>query len=295
MPFCILLLFFQSPGFLAAEDPLSRSDELYAERRHEEAFELLLGALDDPAYSSETWAIYWRLARHSLDSGDERYEQGATAEELLTWYSRGEEYADQALRLNPDAWQGYFWKASSLARWAQAKGILNALFQAKTVRDLLSTVVRMYGDHGDTWYVLGILYQVLPGFPLSFGNKAYAVSLGRKSLEANRAEIASGAAPGVRYGFYIELANHLWARDWTIARRQREWKSMASSYESREDIFLKNCYYEGIVDIEAISDREEAKKILREVIQDLTFRAFLTPLEKHDLGRARTILSTWES
>ena len=50
-----------------------------------------------------------------------------------------------------------------------------------------AAAVRLKPDFANAYYGLGLLYASLPGWPLSFGNKDYAVSLLRKAVDRLRA------------------------------------------------------------------------------------------------------------
>ena len=52
-------------------------------------------------------------------------------------FEKGQEYADQAIAADPQNNLGYYWKSSNIGRWGQVKGILNSLFKAGPMRDLL--------------------------------------------------------------------------------------------------------------------------------------------------------------
>ena len=290
---CVLIII---PLCLAAADPdvLQTADQLYNVRQNEQAIALLEDALVSASTQGEQFEIYWRLARHTLDLGDVLYGEGAEKDKLRSVYERGRGYAEKAIRLAPDMYQGYYWKAASIGRAAQVKGVINALFEAKSMRDLLFTVLRMYPDHGESWYVLGMMYALLPGFPLSFGNNAYAVSLGRRSITANRTELAAGAVELVRYSYYLELAKHLWARDWSEAKRNREHTKQAEKYESTTDEIERNFYYEGSVAIDNISDRVEAKRILRWIIDSIKLIPDPALIYLSDLERAEELIDSWE-
>ncbi len=282
-------------GMTAADDEvLEKADSLYITKDHSQAINILEAALETAWRDREKAEIYWRLSRHTLDSGDILYGEGAQEDTLLPIYQQAREYADKTIVLAPDMHEGYYWKAASTGRWAKTKGMINALFEAKPMRDLLAKAVEIYPYHGESWYVLGMMYELLPGFPLSFGNKVYAVSLGRKSLEANRIELATGAAEIVRYSYYVELANHLWARDWNEAKREREHSKQAEDYYAATDILEKNFYYEGVVDIEAMSDREEAKNIVRWVIESIEALPDPIPPYISDLKQAKEVLDSWD-
>ena len=124
-------------------------------------------------------------------------------------------------------------------------------------------------DHADTFYVLGQLYEQVPGFPLSFGDVEASVSLGLKSVDLMEEQYRKGIEEEINYDYYTELAKHFNERDWSSAKRKRELGKMREKYESLSDPFEKNFYYEAAVEMENISDSEEANKIIQWVISEL--------------------------
>ena len=125
---------------------------------------------------------------------------------------------------------GYYWQSANIGKWGQAKGILNALFKATPMRDLLQQAINQEPDHAGSYYVLGQLYAEVPGI-ISFGNDDYAVGLARKSIDLHEAELAAGEAEEVEHDYYIQLASHLMQRGWNERKRDREMRASATRFE----------------------------------------------------------------
>ena len=161
------------------------------------------------------------------------------------------------------------------------------------MRNLLIKVISIYPEHPASYYVLGIMYERVPGKPVSFGNSNYAVSLGRKAVDANRVEIASGAEDEVKLVFYVELARHLMERDWSASKRRKEYDDNADDFRKRSDPFEKNRFYEGTIDIPDISDEQEAIQIMEWVINE--YENLDQPRNKQltELEEARQDLADW--
>ena len=94
-------------------------------------------------------------------------------------------------------------------------------------------------DMSDCWYVLGLLYNQLPGSPLSFGNKNYAISYMRRCVDTqdnvNRLNLSN----------YLELAEQLADRNWNADKRAKEFDKMKAKYDENTVSTEKMKFYEG--------------------------------------------------
>lgn len=99
-------------------------------------------------------------------------------------------------RSEPLVWEGII--VSSLAG---EKGGLGALGLAKHARSLYEAAIRIDGNvlDGSAYNSLGVLYYKVPGWPVSFGDKAKAEELLRKALAIN----PQGIDPNFFYGEYL--------------------------------------------------------------------------------------------
>ena len=228
---CLSAISMASAGFDAAH-----SDRLfYNLHGYDEDLAYLEDALEDASSDEEKAAILWRLSRTVLTITDGI--EGKDAR--LAGYAESEGYADQSLSLaeTPD---GYFWKASAIGRTGQVNGPLNSLMKARPMLELCLKVQDDFGcDMSDCWYVMGLLYNQLPGSPISFGNKEYAISYMRRCIDtqdtANRLNLAN----------YLELAQQLHDRNWDAGKRTRELDRMKASYDSNTVPSEKMKFYEG--------------------------------------------------
>lgn len=278
---------------LIADEALERADELYDSDLHEQGYEFLKSVAESGGTSRDAAQIYWRLARATLEVGDIEKIAGADDSELLARFSEGEGYADLAIELDPTSHEGYYWKSANLGRGGEVRGILNSLFKARPMRSLLRSALDQYPEHPGSYYVLGIMYERVPGRPISFGNDNYAVSLGRKAIDALNAEIEAGIRDFVRLEYYTELARHLWARGWRSSKRMSEQRPKLRRFEQEDDVFVRNTYYEGSLDILDLSDREEALEIIQWVIDEFEAKPTLTNSDRADLAEARASLAEW--
>lgn len=275
------------PAYLVESDHLSYLDE------HQKSLRLLEGKLPLASGPRARAEIYWRLARDTFDLANAEQSVTGSGAKVLAGYEQSEKYADEAIALGPDIAHGYFWKAANVGKIAQIHNLLRAFLAAGTVRDLLVKAVRLDPADGQNWYVLAQLYSQIPGFPLSFGNTAYAVSLGRKGIDARKAQVADGTEPNVPEDFYIQLARELVRRNWSKSEREQRHRQEARDYHRNTGLIEKNFYYEGIVHIPAVSDRAEAISIDESVVARLDAVKRRTQTQDTDLHTAHSDLKVW--
>ena len=282
-------------GRLLADLPqtLEQADRLYEEGQHEESRRLLESALAEAGSPARQAEVHWRIARAWLNLGDQAEERKAPEAELLTFFEKGQAAARKAVAADPGNPRGYYWESGNIGRWGQIKGILNALSKAKPMRDLLIRAVQLDPQYEDAFYVLGQLYEQVPGPPISFGKKEWAVSLGRLAVDQRERQVAAGKEKDLDYDFYTELAKHLWERDWNSARRQKEQGRMKARYAAETDVLEKAFLFEGTLALPPLSDRQEALELLRGTVKRMEALPARTPKVEQDLKEARDVLKEW--
>lgn len=280
-----LILFVASSATALDEDALARADELYENDRTAESVNLLEDALATAQNGSERAEVLWRLSRATLATGEALEDDGADVDLVLTTYERGERYGVEAVEADPNNHLGYYWQSANIGKWGQAKGILNALFKATPMRDLLQQAINQQPDHAGSYYVLGQLYAEVPGV-ISFGNDDFAVGLARKSIDLHEDELASGEADEVEHDYYIQLASHLMQRGWNERKRNRELPKKRDAFSTASDRLEQGWYYEGTVRIPAQDDVEEAEALLRDMIGRLEAISDRSDGQERQLERA---------
>jgi tetratricopeptide (TPR) repeat protein len=283
-----MLLLTVSSLFAVDQSLIDQADMLYESDEFEQAVTVLERAYDTASGDTERAEVLWRLSRATLGIGEALEDSEAPVNDVLDVYLRGEQYGIEAVEADPDNNLGYYWQSANVGRWGQAKGILDSLFKAGTMRDLLRESVRYDPDHAGSFYVLGQLYSEVPGF-ISFGNVDYAVGLARKSIDLHEAEMASGVEDEVAHDFYIQLANHLIKRNWNESRRNREQRAKAERYADASDPLERGWYYEGVAEIPQMSDRQEAADLLRRMIRILERTSDRSDGQERQLERAREL------
>lgn len=268
---------------------LEQADQYNDEERYSEGLAFLSDQLSGVG-GTDRAEIYWRMARAKLNLGADTLDTGDT-DGAIALYEEGEAFADEAISADPTNALGYYWKSANIGRWGQAKGVLNSLFRAPDMRDLLAQTLARDENHADSYYVLGQLYEQVPGV-ISFGNKDYAVSLGRLSLVKMEEELASGERDEPYYDFHIQLAAHLIARDWNARRRERSLGTKERDYRNASTPMERGFFYEGIADIPDMDDREEARLLLQEAIDALRAKPNRTPGDDGLIADAEELLNS---
>ncbi|MDA3938043.1 MAG: hypothetical protein PF693_01875 [Spirochaetia bacterium] len=295
----LLMIIMLTTSLFAGNAKMAEADKLHEEASYEAEFKLLEGELTSAGNNNDKSEILWRMSRATLAITDQLERDGASKDKLLSEFQIAWDYATEALSYNEDNYNAYYWRAANIGRWGQTKGILNSLFKASEMRDDLERAVNSNPNHGDSYKVLGMLYDSVPGI-ISFGNKAYAVSLARKSID-NQDE----PDRPYDYSYYLELAKHLWNRNWKESKRIREQKKQKGKFESKSSQMKKNWFYDGLVDyskataysasgVKNMSDREEAVIILDWLPVEINKLSDKKPGDFDDIEEAKELLADWK-
>jgi len=121
------------------------------------------------------------------------YFSGTKAEknsEKLKIFEEAYKRAEEAKSINPDYADSYYYYGIALARWAEAKGVLESLFRKKELFDTMDATIERTtkaGEDGETIdgygpdRVLGRVYFKLPGF--AGGSRTKALKYANTSWE----------------------------------------------------------------------------------------------------------------
>jgi hypothetical protein len=276
-----------------APDTLAKIDALHDQGKHEEARTLALEAVSS-AGPAEKAELYWRASRETLDLGDDAEDRKEPKDAILKFFEKGQEYADMAIAANPQNNLAYYWKSSNIGRWGQVKGILNSLFKAAPMKELLLKDLSLDAGHPDAYYVLGQLYRELPGAPLSFGDEQAAVSLGRMAVDLRTKAVQAATEKELNYGFYLQLAKSLWKRNLNATKRTSGLAKKQAAWQAAKTPLEKGSAYEATVQLTAVSDREEAREIVNWMIAQLSKMASRTAGQDDDLAEAKETLAEWK-
>ena len=127
----------------------------------------------EAAWKGARGALYvWRM---TLDETEKR-----------TVASMALDMARTAQKLNPDGGEGYFFAGMAFQAYAVSVGVLNILQATPQVKQSLDRALDIDPDLllGAPHMYLGLMYHLLPGFPLSIGNRQSALRHMEKAVEA---------------------------------------------------------------------------------------------------------------
>jgi tetratricopeptide (TPR) repeat protein len=272
---------------------LSSVDALHDQGRYAEARDLILKALPSAAAPRQQAELYWRAARETMELGNQSEKRKEPVASTLKIFDEGEAYADKAVAADPKFYLGYYWKTANMGRWGQVKGILDSLFRAQPIKDILVKELGIYPEHSDAWYVLCQFYRELPGWPVSFGNLDAAVSLGRKAVDLRADQVKRGVEKALEYNFYTELGKTLYKRNWAAAARLKEQTAKRARLEKAKDLLERGFSYEGTVTLTDMSDRQEAKAMVQWAVSELSRLSPRTAGQEEDLRKAKEVLAGW--
>lgn len=267
---------------------LDQADDYHELKQHNEVIALLESNLGGAANRLEQAEILWRLSRAYLGLADERDDAGAADSEVLSLYEKGEDYGKRAMQADSNNPWGYYWASANIGKWGQKRGILQSLFKASDMRDLLIQAIDIDPGHSDSYFVLAQLYAAVPGFG-SFGNNDYAVSLARLAVDLGREQVRNGERENYPYAFTITLAENLENRGWNQRRRDREQSSKQRDYNRADTPLRRGWFYEGSLQIPAMSDNDEAKKVLDDMIREIERLPNPRIHDLDDLDKAREV------
>jgi hypothetical protein len=277
--------------WLCANDELLYKEEQYGDCKSE-----LLQKLGTETDNQAKATLLWKLSRVQVSLGDLLDKEDKDGR--FAAYEEGISYAEQSIALKPSA-MAYLWKSSNTGRWGQTKGPLDSLGKAKGMKEDLLQIVDGFSvtDSAETWYVLACLYDQLPGSPISFGNKTWAVSY-------LRAGVDSIPSDTLYPGHYLALAEMLYARNWDVKKRVKNIAKMENRwngetilsekykyYEGREGVVLKPFY--SSVTLEKMSDRQEASMLVRYALDKYAVWPEKKASMNGDIASLEDLWETW--
>ena len=252
--------------------------------------------LDQATEGEEKANVLWRLSRVCVDLGDAIDKSDKKARFAI--YEEGEQYALDSIAAYPTA-QGYLWKCSNIGRWGQTKGVFDSLAKAKPMVQDLEVMIDDLGclDSSEAWYVLAVLYDSLPGKPISFGNSNAAISYGRIACDTIPRNVIYG-------GTYKQLAEMLWNRNWNAKKRASEISKMQKNWDKETSNIEKYKYYEGANGAQAyplwtktalssMTDRQEAVVILKYAQAVFEGRKTHTQADVDNYNEIAALLKEW--
>lgn len=292
----VLMALLVCTAAFAALD-FTEADALYLTDEHDqEVYDKLTVMLEQATTEEEKANVLWRLSRVCVDLGDAIDKSDKKARFAI--YEEGEQYAIDSIATYPTP-EGYLWKCSNIGRWGQTKGVFDSLAKAKPMVQDLEVMIDDLGclDSSEAWYVLAVLYDSLPGKPISFGNSNAAISYGRIACDTIPRNVIYG-------GTYKQLAEMLWNRNWNAKKRASEISKMQKNWDKETSNIEKYKYYEGANGAQAyplwtktalssMTDRQEAVVILKYAQAVFEGRKTHTQADVDNYNEIAALLKEW--
>ncbi len=121
----------------------------------------------------------WKKARLYYFYGDNIAQE---RDYKLENFERGLELIEKAEELDDQSADIYYWKASLTGMRGQTRGVLQSLFMVSPMKEALERTIELDPDYDSAYFVLGILYREVPGWPLSIGDDKKSVEYLEKAL-----------------------------------------------------------------------------------------------------------------
>jgi len=135
------------------------ADRLYARFRAREAAGELHKVLQ---IDGENFEALIKLARAYIDIGDHIAENGIDSKERkMKEYSKAEDYARRAVKVDPSSTWGYFWVAASLGNIAMVSSVEKQLDLAGEIRDAIEESIARDPHNGLAYHIYGVWHRKL--------------------------------------------------------------------------------------------------------------------------------------
>lgn len=259
----LMLLSLHTVTAATQEEMLARATDLIQQKEFTKA-EVLLLDLEKTATPTLTGSVQAKLAELYMGMGVAVEDKEAEKELIKSYFSQAETYAGKAVSLEPEKAEVYYIHAEVISAKVSTVGPFEALSLLADVKELLEKALTLEPLYVEAYNFLALFYAVLPGWPISFGNKSIAVSFSRYAIQLMEEPGAKSIPEDVEMLPWVSLATALEGRNWDADKRFREQKKMLSKYQKAKTPLERSENFEGTVTLEAISDREEAA-IIREL------------------------------
>lgn len=135
------------------------ADRLYALFKPREAAGELHKVLQ---IDGENFAALIKLARAYIDIGDGVAENANDSKERkIKEYSKAEDYARRAVKVDPSSTWGYFWVAASLGNIAMVSSVEKQLDLAGEIRDAIEKSIARDPQNGLAYHIYGVWHRKL--------------------------------------------------------------------------------------------------------------------------------------
>ena len=182
--FFLVRLFFILEGLLAfgGEDIDDLLFSGIADRRvtKEGLLELIAETSRTQRQKPQDYTANWMLAALYYFYGDF---YATSSEEKKSYFTYCKEYAEIAVKVNPQGLAGHYWLGVGLAKWAEYNGILHSLFTADDILNEMNIVIKINPSFfkGLPFALRATVYAMAPPV-ISVGNQELARADIQKAL-----------------------------------------------------------------------------------------------------------------
>lgn len=248
--------------------------------------EILLEMNNQADSGSEKAEILWRLSRVSLMLG----ESAVDIESKRLHFKEGKSYAERGIKEDPQNINCHMWHCANTGRECQTHSLMEQAAAVPSMTRNLTEILDKIGavDCSEAWQALSEMYWHHP-----FKSDEAAVNYARKAAYCIPSD-------ELRLSTYIYLAELLYERNWSSARRASEAKANISRFKAGSKSNIdRYAYFDGASlplpwtgsTIGAVSDREEARLILKYAEDKYSRCNRLSPVDKEDYKKLQKILS----
>lgn len=237
--------------------------------------------------NKEKAEVCWRLARVYLMLGDAAGDKEAKA----SLYAKGIDAANDGISANPANYKCFMWRSANRGRDCQMKPLPQQAAASGQILDDLEHIINQLGrtDYSEAWEALSQLYIA---HPLKSDDAGISYAY-RAAMTIPKDEL--------RVSTLMWLASVLYDRNDGAQDREKAIKANREKFTaSAKTNTAKYAYYEGNATLPwltsssaQLSDREEAKAILRYAESKYNACADKTPVDRQDYAELIKLKNKW--
>ena len=237
--------------------------------------------------NNEKAEVCWRLARVYLLLGD----AASDKETKQSLYAEGMAAANEGIAANPSSYQCYMWRSANRGRDCQMRPLPQQAAASSQILSDLEQILDRLGKtaYSEAWEALSQLYIA---HPLKSDDAGISYAY-RAALTIPKDEI--------RISTLMWLATVLYDRDDDADDRAKTIKANREKFAaSAKSNTAKYAYYEGNATLPwltsssaQLSDREEARAILRYAESKYNAKADKTPVDRQDYTELIKLKNKW--
>lgn len=131
---------------------------------------------------TQNYKLWWQYSR-ALNFYGMYF--ASSKEEKIEIYTKAKTAAENAVQVSPDGIDGHIWLGISLGNWGKSRGVLKSLRVVPgIVKNMQEVTTKAPSkDEAVAYRVLGRLFFMAPGRPLSVGNKEKSLEYLKKSIQ----------------------------------------------------------------------------------------------------------------